>query len=79
MSAAVLEIRDLSCRIGERWVLRGIDLEAREGETIVLLGRSGCGKTTLLKCVNRLVQPAGGEIRIQGKVCLLYTSDAADE
>jgi len=68
MSAAVLEIRDLSCRIGERWVLRGIDLEAREGETIVLLGRSGCGKTTLLKCVNRLVQPAGGEIRIQGKV-----------
>ena len=68
MSAAVLEIRDLSCRIGERWVLRGIDLDVREGETIVLLGRSGCGKTTLLKCVNRLVQPAGGEIRIQGKL-----------
>jgi osmoprotectant transport system ATP-binding protein len=68
MSAAVLEIRDLSCRIGERWILRGIDLEAREGETIVLLGRSGCGKTTLLKCVNRLVQPAGGEIRIQGRL-----------
>jgi osmoprotectant transport system ATP-binding protein len=68
MSAAVLEIRDLSCRIGERWVLRGINLEAREGETIVLLGRSGCGKTTLLKCVNGLVQPAGGEIRIEGKL-----------
>jgi osmoprotectant transport system ATP-binding protein len=68
MSAAVLEIRELSCRIGERWVLRGIDLEAREGETIVLLGRSGCGKTTLLKCVNRLVQPAGGKIRIQGRL-----------
>ena len=68
MSAAVLEIRDLSCRIGERWILRGINLEAREGETIVLLGRSGCGKTTLLKCVNGLVQPAGGEIRIEGRL-----------
>ena len=68
MSAAVLEIRDLSCRIGEHWVLRGIDLETREGETIVLLGRSGCGKTTLLKCVNGLVQPAGGEIRVEGRL-----------
>src|SRR5215471_15991076 len=68
MSAAVLEIRDLCCRIGERWVLRGINLEAREGEMIVLLGRSGCGKTTLLKCVNGLVPPAGGEIRIEGRL-----------
>ena len=68
MPAPVLEIRDLSCRIGEHWVLRGINLEARQGETIVLLGRSGCGKTTLLKCVNGLVQPAGGEIRIEGKL-----------
>jgi osmoprotectant transport system ATP-binding protein len=64
-SASVLEVRDLSCRIGERWILRGISLEAREGETVVLLGRSGCGKTTLLKCVNGLVTPAGGEIRFQ--------------
>jgi osmoprotectant transport system ATP-binding protein len=68
MAAAVLEIRDLCCRIDERWVLRGINLEAREGEMIVLLGRSGCGKTTLLKCVNGLVQPAGGEIRIEGRL-----------
>jgi osmoprotectant transport system ATP-binding protein len=68
MSAAVLEIRDLSCRIDGHWVLRGINLEARQGEMIVLLGRSGCGKTTLLKCVNGLVQPAGGEIRIEGRL-----------
>ncbi|HEY7388828.1 MAG TPA: ATP-binding cassette domain-containing protein [Bryobacteraceae bacterium] len=66
-SASVLEIRDLSCRIGERWILRGISLEAREGETVVLLGRSGCGKTTLLKCMNGLVLPAGGEICFQGR------------
>jgi osmoprotectant transport system ATP-binding protein len=67
MSPALLEIRDLSCRISGKWILRGITLEAREGETIVLLGRSGCGKTTLLKCVNRLIEPAGGEIRFEGR------------
>ena len=66
-SAAVLEIRNLSCRIADRWILRGIDLEVRPGEAVVLLGRSGCGKTTLLKCVNGLIEPAGGEIRFQGK------------
>jgi osmoprotectant transport system ATP-binding protein len=68
MSPPVLEIRDLSYRIGERWILRGVSLEAREGETVVLLGRSGCGKTTLLKCVNGLVTPDAGEIRFQEKL-----------
>jgi osmoprotectant transport system ATP-binding protein len=67
MPGPVLEIRDLAYRIGERWILRGVSLEAREGETVVLLGRSGCGKTTLLKCVNRLLEPASGEIRFQGR------------
>jgi osmoprotectant transport system ATP-binding protein len=37
------------------------------GETVVLLGRSGCGKTTLLKCVNRLIEPTHGEILFQGR------------
>ena len=63
----ILEIRNLSCRIGERWIFRDISFEAYSGETIVLLGRSGCGKTTLLKCINGLVPFAGGEIRFQGR------------
>ncbi len=67
MQGAVLEIRDLTYRIGERSILREVSLEAREGETVVLLGRSGCGKTTLLKCVNGLLPPASGEIRFQGR------------
>ena len=66
-SAPVLEIRHLSCRIGGRSILRGIDLEVRQGEAVVLLGRSGSGKTTLLKCVNGLIEPDGGDIRFQGK------------
>ena len=65
--ANILEIRNLACRLGARWVLRDISLDVREGETIVLLGRSGCGKTTLLKCVNSLVPLAVGEIRFQGR------------
>lgn len=67
MPGAVLEIRDLAYRIGDRSILRGVSLEAREGETVVLLGRSGCGKTTLLKCVNGLLEPASGEICFQGR------------
>jgi osmoprotectant transport system ATP-binding protein len=63
----ILEIRNLSCAIGGRTVLRDITLRVGEGETVVLLGRSGSGKTTLLKTVNGLVRPSAGEIRFQGK------------
>jgi osmoprotectant transport system ATP-binding protein len=65
--APILEIRDLSCRLGGRWILQGVSIEAGEAETVVLLGRSGCGKTTLLKCVNGLIAPTGGEIRVEGR------------
>ncbi len=63
----VLEIRDLSCTLGGRAVLRGVTLTVGEGETVVLLGRSGSGKTTLLKAINGLAAASGGEIRFQGK------------
>jgi len=66
-SAALLEIRDVSCELGGRTVLRGVSLSVAEGETVVLLGRSGSGKTTLLKTVNALVATSGGEIRFEGK------------
>ena len=65
--AAVLDIRNLSCRLGGRWILRNINLQIAAGETVVLLGRSGCGKSTLLRCVNGLVRPAEGEILFQGR------------
>src|SRR5579863_4281975 len=66
-TAAILEIRNLSCALAGRPVLRDITLSLHEGETVALLGRSGSGKTTLLKAVNGLVQPSGGEIRLEGK------------
>ena len=44
-----------------------LSLEVASGETVVLLGASGCGKTTTLKMINRLVEPSEGEIRVDGK------------
>ena len=63
----ILEIRNLSCIIAGRTILHDVSLTVAEGETVVLLGRSGCGKTTLLRAVNGLVAAASGEIRFQGK------------
>jgi len=65
--SALLEIRDLRCSLGGREVLRGVSLEAGEGETVVLLGRSGSGKTTILKAVLGLVPISGGEILFEGR------------
>jgi osmoprotectant transport system ATP-binding protein len=64
---ALLGIRNLSCSIGGRAILREISLEVHEGETVVLLGRSGSGKTTLLKTVNGLIAPTAGTIEFEGR------------
>ncbi len=58
----LLEIRGVSYG-----VLREVSLDVDQGETLVLLGRSGCGKTTLLKAVIGLVRPTSGEIRLEGR------------
>jgi len=47
-------------------LLSGLNLQVQRGETLVLLGRSGSGKTTTLKLVNRLLTPTGGEVRVNG-------------
>ncbi len=62
----VIEFREVSYRIDRNQILSSLNLEVIEGETLVLLGRSGSGKTTTLKLVNRLVTPTSGEIRVRG-------------
>jgi osmoprotectant transport system ATP-binding protein len=65
-TAPVIEFREVSYRIEEQRILSGLNLQVIQGETLVLLGRSGSGKTTTLKLVNRLVTPTSGEICVRG-------------
>jgi polar amino acid transport system ATP-binding protein len=64
----VIEIRGICKSFGAVQVLRGIDLTIGSGEILALIGRSGCGKTTLLRCINFLEEYEAGEIRLEGQV-----------
>lgn len=48
-------------------IISDLNLTVERGETLVLLGESGCGKTTTLKLVNRLLTPSAGEVLVEGK------------
>ncbi len=60
----MIQVKNLSKHFGNNVVLRQIDLDIKEGETTVIIGPSGTGKSTLLRCLNFLEQPTTAEIRI---------------
>ena len=63
-----VELRNVSVRADSgREILHQVNLEVRTGETLVLLGRSGSGKTTTLKLINQLVLPSAGEVWVEGE------------
>jgi len=64
--APVLEVDGVVFRRGDTTILDGISLTIGRGETLVLLGRSGGGKSTLLKLANALLRPDAGEVRVEG-------------
>ena len=70
MSQPAVEIafENVTVARGERNVLKGLNLGIERGETVALVGRSGAGKTTILKLVNRLLLPDAGLIRVAGRV-----------
>src|ERR1700745_3963368 len=65
-ASPVIEFREVSYRVAGTQVLSGFNLQVESGETLVVLVRSGSGKTTSLKLVNRLLSPTSGEIRVKG-------------
>jgi ABC-type Fe3+/spermidine/putrescine transport system ATPase subunit len=64
---ACLELRDVAKRLGNDWVVAGVDLTLDESEIVALLGPSGCGKTTLLRLIAGLTRPDRGAIRFEGR------------
>lgn len=63
----VIEFRDVAYLLPNgQQLLQGLNLQVKTGETLVLLGRSGSGKTTTLKLINRLLIPSAGEVLVSG-------------
>jgi len=66
-SQPFIQVRELTRSFGSKAVLRGVNLEVREGETLVVLGGSGEGKTVLLRHLNGLERPDSGEVIVAGE------------
>ena len=63
----ILEIENLQKSFDGQKVLRGISLSLEKGDVVALIGPSGNGKTTLLRCINFLETPDGGSITVNGE------------
>lgn len=66
-SETVIEVTNLSIRFDELQVLKDVSLSLLKGENLVILGRSGCGKSVLIRCIVGLLVPDTGTIKIMGK------------
>src|SRR3954467_1817190 len=64
--SSAVACRGLVRRFGERAVLRGVDLDVREGELVILTGPNGAGKTTLLRVLATVLRPNGGSVTVLG-------------
>jgi polar amino acid transport system ATP-binding protein len=71
----VIRVEHLSKRFGAVEVLRDVNVEIRKGEVISVIGPSGTGKSTLLRCLNLLERPSGGRIEIDGTDILAKGAD----
>ena len=73
----MIKVEQLSKRFGDLIVLKDISVEIAKGEVVSIIGPSGTGKSTFLRCLNLLDQPSGGAIRIDGADILAPKADVA--
>jgi ABC-type histidine transport system ATPase subunit len=73
-----INVNDIHKTFGELEVLKGISLQANEGEVISIIGSSGSGKSTFLRCINMLENPTQGEIEISGEKLKLKPNKEGD-
>ena len=78
MDTSVIEIENLSKSFGDNHVLRNFSMRVSEGENLVILGKSGSGKSVLIKCIISLITPDEGIIKIFGDDVTDFESDALD-
>src|ERR1043165_2300349 len=68
-----IEFHDVSFTLPDgKTLLSNLNLQVHEGETLVLLGRSGSGKTTTMKLINRLIDPTAGEVRVEQRPTVVW-------
>ena len=67
LNSEMIAVRGLTKKLARQEILRGVDLDVPKGETLVIIGRSGGGKSVLLKHLVGLMQPDAGEIWIEGQ------------
>ncbi|MFM7055133.1 MAG: ABC transporter ATP-binding protein [Bacteroidota bacterium] len=78
MAEHVIEIKGLKKSFGENRVLDGFDLNVPRGNNVVVLGKSGSGKSVLIKCIVRLLEPDEGSISVLGENVLEMDHDELD-
>ncbi|XLW42583.1 ATP-binding cassette domain-containing protein [Pseudaeromonas sp. ZJS20] len=71
---ATLQVNDLHKYFGSHQVLKGINLTANKGDVISIIGSSGSGKSTFLRCINLLEIPSSGEVRVHGELIRMKTN-----
>jgi len=78
-SKKILEVRNLWKAFGSNRVLNGFDLLVEKGESVVVLGKSGSGKSVLIKCIIGLMKPDAGEINVLGQDVPSLSNESLDE
>jgi phospholipid/cholesterol/gamma-HCH transport system ATP-binding protein len=79
MPAPVLQIKNLKKSFGENHVLRDFTCDLFEGENVVVLGKSGSGKSVLIKCIIGLMPPDNGSIKVFGEEVTEFSNEKLDD